>query len=172
MAQSAQTQPAAQAYLDETARKERFGAEAEQLQQKIQAAVEQTDGMVITYDDTLIDAVYFSCSGGQTEDAAAVWGNTRPYLVSVQSPGEEAAPHDTDLTTVALDTFCQTLQKAGTGHRPVGQSGGMVRKPDRDAGRRRSHHADWRPEFYRHPASTAVFSALDHVYGGSDSRRH
>ena len=122
-----------QAYLDETARKERFGAEAEQLQQKIQAAVEQTDGMVITYDDTLIDAVYFSCSGGQTEDAAAVWGNTRPYLVSVQSPGEEAAPHDTDLTTVALDTFCQTLQKAAPdidlSGNPVGWFGSQTETP-------------------------------------------
>lgn len=101
-----------QAYLDEAARAARFGDEAGQWEPKVRQAVEQTDGMVITYDGALIDAVYFSCSGGQTEDAAAVWGNVRPYLVSVQSPGEQDAPHDTDVTAVPLDTFCQTLQSA------------------------------------------------------------
>lgn len=101
-----------QAYLDEADRQARFGDEAGQLEEKIRTAVEQTDGMVITYDSALIDAVYFSCSGGRTEDAAEVWGNVRPYLVSVQSPGEEEAPHDTDQTAVALDDFCRTLQEA------------------------------------------------------------
>lgn len=60
--------------------------------EKARAAVEETAGQVLTYGGELISATYFSCSGGQTESAAAVWGSEIPYLVSVESPGEEQAP--------------------------------------------------------------------------------
>lgn len=58
--------------------------------------VEETEGQVLTYGGSLIDATYFSCSGGLTEDAVAVWGSDVPYLQSVASPGEEMADHFTD----------------------------------------------------------------------------
>ncbi len=58
---------------------------------KIRAAVAQTKSKVLTYQGELIEAAYFSCSGGRTEDAAAVWGGQVPYLQSVESPGEEWA---------------------------------------------------------------------------------
>jgi len=58
---------------------------------KIRSAVEQTSGQVLTYQGALIEATYFSCSGGRTEDAAAVWGSDVPYLQAVDSPGEEHA---------------------------------------------------------------------------------
>ncbi len=58
---------------------------------KIRSAVEQTAGQTLTYQGALIEATYFSCSGGRTEDAAAVWGGDVPYLQSVDSPGEEYA---------------------------------------------------------------------------------
>lgn len=53
------------------------------------AAVEATAGMVVTYEDELIEATYFHCSGGRTEDAVVVWGVDYPYLQAVESPGEE-----------------------------------------------------------------------------------
>ena len=59
-------------------------------------AVEATSGLVLTYGGTLIEATYFSCSGGVTEDAVAVWGTDFPYLRSVDSPGEEKATHYRD----------------------------------------------------------------------------
>ena len=60
------------------------------------AAVEATSGYVLTYDGQLIEATYFSCSGGSTEDAVAVWGTDFPYLRAVDSPGEEGAVHYSD----------------------------------------------------------------------------
>ena len=60
------------------------------------AAVEDTSGYVLTYEGVLIEATYFSCSGGSTEDAVAVWGTDFPYLRAVDSPGEENAAHHTD----------------------------------------------------------------------------
>ena len=59
--------------------------------EKVKKAVSDTAGEVITYQGNLIDATYFSCSGGKTEDAVAVWGASVPYLQSVDSPGEENA---------------------------------------------------------------------------------
>lgn len=58
---------------------------------KLRRCVEETSGLVLTYQGALIQATYFSCSGGRTEDAAAVWGGELPYLRSVESPGEEWA---------------------------------------------------------------------------------
>ena len=53
------------------------------------SAVTETQGMVVTYDGTLIEATYFHSSGGTTEEAVAVWGVDYPYLQVVSSPGEE-----------------------------------------------------------------------------------
>ncbi len=77
--------------------------------QKIRAAVEATQGLVLTYGGKLIDATYFSCSGGYTEDAAAVWGTDVPYLQSIQSPGEEHASHFTDTVTFTAAEFSKAL---------------------------------------------------------------
>ena len=66
---------------------------------RIENLINATDGQVLTYEGNLIEATYFSCSGGTTEDAVAVWGTDVPYLQSVESPGEEKATHYTDTVT-------------------------------------------------------------------------
>ena len=80
-----------QAWHSEAALREKFGADYDAYEKKARAAVEATRGEVLVYDGALIDATYFSCSGGRTEDAAAVWGAEVPYLQSVESYGEENA---------------------------------------------------------------------------------
>ena len=64
----------------------------EERAEKLRRAVQETDGLVLTYGGRLIDATFFSCSGGRTESAVAVWGGEVPYLTAVDSPGEEEAP--------------------------------------------------------------------------------
>lgn len=83
---------------------EDFTGNAEDLA-KIKSAVEETVGQVLLYNGALIDAVYFSCSGGYTEDAAAVWGTDIPYLQSVPSPGEENAEYYTDTVRFTANEF-------------------------------------------------------------------
>lgn len=78
-----------QAYITEDVYLKERGSQADL--EKIAAAVEATAGQVLTYEGKLIEAAYFSCSGGRTEDAVAVWGMDIPYLQSVDSPGEEQA---------------------------------------------------------------------------------
>ncbi len=78
--------------------------------EKVVRAVADTKGKVLTYQGQLIEATYFSCSGGRTEDAAAVWGSDVPYLQSVDSPGEEKATHYTDTVTYTAKEFLVRLQ--------------------------------------------------------------
>ena len=80
------------------------------------AAVEATSGYVLTYEGQLIEATYFSCSGGVTEDAVAVWGTDFPYLRSVESPGEENAAHYTDTVYFTKSEFVQALGLPLTGN--------------------------------------------------------
>ncbi len=75
-------------------------------------AVGETDGLVAVYDNALIEATYFSCSGGRTEPAVAVWGNELPYLQSVASPGEEEAPRFTETVELETELFSQRLLAA------------------------------------------------------------
>lgn len=76
---------------------------------KIKSAVKETSNQVITYNGTLIEATYFSCSGGMTEDAEAVWGNSVPYLQATSSPGEETAKHYVDTKTFTIKEFTTLL---------------------------------------------------------------
>jgi stage II sporulation protein D len=76
---------------------------------KVRRAVEDTDGLVLRYGGKLIDATYFSCSGGSTEDAVAVWGQDVPYLQAVESPGEEEAPRYSDTVTFTAAELARRL---------------------------------------------------------------
>ena len=86
-----------QAFCDAAA----FASFTPEEREKAADAVRETDALVLTYDGALIEATFFSCSGGRTEEAVAVWGTDYPYLRSVESPGEEAAKYDTDSRLVS-----------------------------------------------------------------------
>ena len=79
-------------------------------------AVAATSGYVLTYEGELITATYFSCSGGSTEDAVAVWGTEVPYLRAVDSPGEEYAAHYTDTVIFSKGELEQKLGVKLTGN--------------------------------------------------------
>ncbi len=55
-------------------------------------AVEETEGMVVTYNGKLAETPYSASFGGASEDAYYVWGsdttNTYPYLCGVEDPYE------------------------------------------------------------------------------------
>ena len=83
---------------------------------KIQNAVVETNPQVLTYQGQLIEATYFSCSGGRTEAAVAVWGSDIPYLQAVDSPGEENADHYIDTVSFSADAFAKLLDIPLEGH--------------------------------------------------------
>lgn len=90
------------------------GGTQEQIQ-KVKSSVYETAGQVLYYNGKLIEATYFSCSGGKTEDAVAVWGTDVPYLQSVVSPGEEKAAHYTDTVIMSGSEFCKKMGLQLTG---------------------------------------------------------
>ncbi len=98
-----------QAYTSPDTAQEKWGENWEVYLNKLRQAVEETDGQVLTYDGALIAATYFSCSGGKTESAQAVWGGQVPYLVSVASPGEEGASGYESAVTVEMEQFLSDL---------------------------------------------------------------
>ena len=92
----------------------RDGGEEEKIR-KVSNAVSQTAGEYLTYEGKLIEATYFSCSGGRTEDAVAVWGTDVPYLQSVESPGEEQAEAYTNTVTFTAEQLEKSLGRTLAG---------------------------------------------------------
>ena len=82
---------ATQEYIDIDQMKTKWQGDFGKYYNKIKAAVDQTKGKYITYNGDYIDAVYHSTSNGYTEDSSYVWGNTVPYLKSVDSSWDRSA---------------------------------------------------------------------------------
>ena len=80
-----------QAYKDNNQLKAMWQGNFDTYYNKIKLAVTSTNNMTIKYNGTYIDAVYHSTSNGRTEDAAHVWGNSVPYLKSVESSWDRNA---------------------------------------------------------------------------------
>lgn len=112
-----------QAWHSEAALSEKFGAAFESYKEKARAAVLATQDEVLFYDGALIDATYFSCSSGKTEAAIAVWGTDIPYLQSVESFGEKAAPRYESETIYTASQLREMLPKAKLDGPPEGWFG-------------------------------------------------
>ena len=80
------------AYAAPDVLRERWGEDYRFHAAAIRAAVDTTDGQIMTYQEQPILAVFHSTSSGTTERSADVWGGDLPYLQSVPSAGEEASP--------------------------------------------------------------------------------
>ncbi len=80
-----------QGYLGLAARKARWSGESDAMEARVWSAVRATAGQILTYEGLPIQVLYHACSGGRTEDAAAVFAQAAPYLTSVESPGEESS---------------------------------------------------------------------------------
>lgn len=90
---------------------------------KIKKAVQDTDGMVITYNGELIDPVYHSACGGQTLNSEDVWQVAAPYLRGVTCPYDHD-PYPGEERHFTLDELDRALETdlaavaAGTGGAP------------------------------------------------------
>ena len=99
-----------QAYLSEEAYLARGGT-PENLE-KIRHCADATKNMVLVYEGELIEATYFSSSGGSTEAALEVWGADYPYLQPVSSPEEPGVA----TVTISRENFQKLLGKSFPGN--------------------------------------------------------
>lgn len=96
------------AYLTPDELEEKFQS-TPQLLSKIKQAVDDTQNQIAVYNGEPISAVFHSTSSGITENSRDVWGGDLPYLVSVDSPGEEVSPRYTETKTFTLEEFQEKI---------------------------------------------------------------
>lgn len=116
-----------QAFLSREQAAANWGASAAEYTEKISAAVAATDGQIMTYEGQPIQAVFFSSSAGRTEDAVAVWGNSVPYLVGVDSPEGEDVPNYHTEVTLTAEEFRTIFLASYPGADLSGEPGGWFR---------------------------------------------
>lgn len=86
------------------------GAEKDANLKKLNEAVAETKGQIVTYKGEPIEASFFSTSNGYTENASDYWNMDLPYLRSVSSPWDKAiSPKYRETVTMDLDDFSDKL---------------------------------------------------------------
>jgi stage II sporulation protein D len=76
-------------------------------------AVEDTRGLIVTYQDAPIYAAFSSTAAGLTEDAMNVWSKEYPYLKGVECPFDLASPYYQWKSSFKIDTLEQNLREQG-----------------------------------------------------------
>jgi stage II sporulation protein D len=76
-------------------------------------AVEDTRGLVVTYQDAPIYAAFSSTAAGLTEDAMNVWSKEYPYLKGVECPFDLASPYYQWKSSFKIDTLEESLRNQG-----------------------------------------------------------
>lgn len=76
-------------------------------------AVEETRGLVITYQDAPIYAAFSSTAAGLTEDAMNVWSKNYPYLKGVECPFDLMSPYYQWKSSFKIDILEESLRQQG-----------------------------------------------------------
>lgn len=99
-----------QAWHDATKLRAKWGANYSKYWQKISLAVDQTQGLILTYKGEPINAVFHSTSGEYTASAKEVWGFDYPYLQSKVCSWDQKSPRYQDTKTI---TFAELEGRLG-----------------------------------------------------------
>ena len=100
------------AWISETDRKSKWEAgKSDEYWKKICKAVDDTKGIIMTYNGEPVNALFHSTSSGRTERAEDVWGGSVPYLQSVESPGDLESPKYLAESEFTIDEFKQKAEQ-------------------------------------------------------------
>lgn len=102
-----------QKYINEEARKAKWGESFEQKESKIKQAVTAIKNQLIVYNNEPILAVYHGISAGKTEAAKNVWGSDYAYLQSENSIGDLLCPEFYSEVAVTAEDFSKKLIELG-----------------------------------------------------------
>ncbi len=98
------------AYKTDEELKNSWGDKSLEYSKKIEDAVYETAGEIITYNGEVAMAVFHSQAGsGRTENSKDVWGGDVPYLISVESHGENEAPNFYSTAVFPFEEFKEKL---------------------------------------------------------------
>lgn len=76
-------------------------------------AVDETKGLVLTYENAPIYAAFSSTAAGLTEDAVNVWSKEYPYLKGVECPFDLESPYYRWKVSFRLESLEKNLRKQG-----------------------------------------------------------
>jgi len=99
-----------QAYITVDEMKENWGEDFSSNFLKVKKAVDSTMGQVIVYSGDVIEVFYHASAGGMTEDSGHVFSAQRPYLISVDSGGEQDSRNYYSTETFSLESFIVKLK--------------------------------------------------------------
>lgn len=99
-----------QVYSSKEQLQEKWGENYNNYYERVKSNVESTSGLVMTYNNAIIEAFYFAMSNGYTEDSQSVFSQTLPYINSVESPLENESLNNFMVTkTFNKNDFCSFL---------------------------------------------------------------
>lgn len=98
-----------QVYRSEEELKELWGRDFDWKISRMNKAINETVGQVITFDGKPIDATFFSTSNGYTENSEDYWSQEIPYLRSVESKWDEQSPRFETSVTMPIEEFQNRL---------------------------------------------------------------
>lgn len=99
-----------QVYLDDEYLKDAWKDSYVEKINKIKKAIIETRGQYLLYNDTVIDALFFSTSVGKTENSEEVFNETVPYLRSVDSSWDsKTSPVFSETNTYSKKDFYSKL---------------------------------------------------------------
>lgn len=78
---------------------------------KISKATDSTEGQLLYYNGELVQqALFHSSSGGRTENCEDVFAAAVPYLVSVESPYEDKATHQSEENSFKISNLAEIIR--------------------------------------------------------------
>lgn len=80
---------------------------------RVQQAVDETRGLVVTYQNAPIYAAFSSTAAGPTEDSINVWAKDLPYLKGVECPFDLGSPYYQWKASVKMDQVEHQLRQQG-----------------------------------------------------------
>ena len=98
-----------QVYMDTNTLKKKWGNNYDKNINIIKKAVIDTKGEVLTYNNEIINAFFFSTSNGKTENCEEVFSENLPYLKSVDSLWDRNSPVYNDIKIMNLKDFYSKL---------------------------------------------------------------
>ena len=99
-----------QAYINDDEMHEKWQEDYDIYYKKIKEAVDGTKNEVMTYDGQVIEAFYFAMSNGYTEDVVSVFGESLPYLKSVESKWDNNSLSNYEVNTqLSTEEFLKKL---------------------------------------------------------------
>ena len=120
-----------QVYRDNKQLKDSWKDNYDVYHKKIQQAVQETTGEILTYQGKPISALFFSSSCGKTANAQEYWGNKVPYLVSVDSSWDKQSEEYEKSITMSKQEFSTALGFQNTVHEieePIRYDSGYVKE--------------------------------------------